>query len=303
MLVAERIPWAFIVRRNFVSLAIVLLFATGATLLEHLVQADLPRMTTPISMVGVAVGSFLTFRNSAAYDRYWEGRKTWGSIVNTSRIFARQVVTLMHPRASEQHAIAAERNRVLVHGMIAYAHALRCALRREDPWPTITSLLPTQEVPGLRQRCNLANGIIQMLERTVAAAALDGNVSEQRLFTIDRSLAELSNAQGACERIQNTPLPASYSLVTRRIIQLYCALFPFGLAEGLHVFTILISYAVGLIFVLLDGIGRELEHPFGAGPLQLPLDAISRTIEIDLRQTLGETSIPKSPEPIRGILY
>src|SRR5262249_12705028 len=161
-------------------------------------------------------------------------------------------------------------------------------LRGEEPWSVLAPLLPTEVLARLPQERNVPAAVAQWLGRQLALAASRGWLSEQRLQQLDCSLTEFLNLQGACERIRNTPLPAAYPLLTHRIVLVYCLVLPLGLVEDLHYYTIAVSYAVACVFILLDSIGQQLEHPFVPGPLTLPLAALATTIEINLRQALDE---------------
>ena len=121
--------------------------------------------------------------------------------------------------------------------------------------------------------------------------------------SMDRNLDDLLNAQGGNERIKNTPLPKQYDFFPMLFVQIYCLLLPVGMVESLGWFTPLGSTLVGFMFLALDKIGRDLEDPFENTIYDLPLTSITTTIEINLRQMLGETSLPEAATPTNGILW
>lgn len=253
----------------------------------------------PLSMIGGALSVFLAFRNNSAYDRWWEARSLWGALVNTARTFSRQVLTLV----DEDPIDAKVTRRSLVELQIAYVHALRCHLRRQNPFPEFERSLPLDVVQYLRQQKNIPAGILflkgQLLRKLYDAGRLDSF----RLTTIDKSLTDLCNVQGACERIKNTPLPRQYDYLPRVLIGIYCVLLPFGLVEGMKMLTPIASTLVSFIFIALDTVGRDVEDPFENTVHDTPMSTLTRNIEINLRQNLGEDVVPAEVRPVEGFSY
>ena len=142
------------------------------------------------------------------------------------------------------------------------------------------------------------------------ANALDrlaGDVRERRLDAclapaLDASLTAMAGVDAACERIRGTPLPFSYTLLLHRTAYLYCFLLPFGLVDSIGYLTPLVVAIVAYTFYGLDALGDEIEEPFGVSPNDLPLDAICRAIEIDLRDALGDPDLPPPLLPVNNWL-
>ncbi len=258
--------------------------------------------TLPLSMIGGALSVFLAFRNNSAYDRWWEARCLWGSLVNTARTFARQVLTLVDDDVHERPLDPASR-RTLVELQIAYVHALRCHLRRQNPFPEMDRSLPAEIVGYLRAQRNVPAGMLLLMGRILRKMFDAGRLDAYRFTAIDRSLTDLCNVQGACERIKNTPLPRQYEYFPRVLVGLYCMLLPFGLVEGLEMLTPLASTLISFIFVSLDTIGREIENPFENTVHDTPMSTLTRTIEVNLRQNLGEEKLPNDVHPVEGFAY
>jgi putative membrane protein len=120
---------------------------------------------------------------------------------------------------------------------------------------------------------------------------------------LDTTLTELANAQGGCERIKNTPVPKSYDYFIRLLAHLYCVLLPLGMVASLGVLTPVGSALLGFVFLALENIGRDLEHPFDNSIHDIATTSLCRTIEINLKQSLGEADVPGPLEPVRGILW
>jgi len=259
----------------------------------------------PLSIFGGVIGVLAGFRNSSAYARWWEARTIWGGVVNNSRSFAREVLSMIAPRDADE-ATQRELNQVkrrLVLLQIAYVHALRNHLRGLPPWPELTGLIPEQEIEQLKTRNNVPLAIQQNMALVVADCYRLGWIDDIRWTTLDRTLSNLMDCQGASERIKHTPMPRQYDSFIRLFINIYCLVLPLGMVQDLQLLTPVGSTLVGFIFLALDEIGRDLEMPFENLPYDIPLTAISRTIEINLKQMIGEKDVPAPLTPIDGILW
>lgn len=315
MLVQPRRPW---IKEIFTYRGTVLpriwrrlLFIAGlsfALTLGHLelkgfVVRDMTAL--PFTLTGFALSVFLGFRTTTAYNRFWEGRTLWGALVNTSRNLTRQVHTLLGPQpgaAPVDPAELGERRRRLVHHTIAFSHALRQRLRDEDDIDEYEALLAPSLHAALPRALNRPQAIAADLGEQLRDAYHAGLIHPQHLPVLEASLVAMTDVQGGCERIGSTPLPYVYRVLVHQIVGLYCFSLPFGLIHTLGWFapavTVLVSYA----FFGLDAIGDELDNPFELDANDLPLSALTRGIEIDLRARLGESELPSAAEPHRGLL-
>lgn len=260
----------------------------------------------PLSMIGGALSVFLAFRNNSAYDRWWEARSLWGSLVNTARTFARQVLTLVDEEEFEKETAGNDSlvsRRTLVELQIGYVHALRCHLRKQNPFPELERTLPADVVGYLRTQRNVPAAMLLIKGRILRKLYDGGFLDSYRFTTLDKSLTDLCNIQGACERIKNTPLPRQYEYFPRVLVGLYCFLLPFGLVAGLQMLTPVASTLVSFIFVTLDTIGRDIESPFENTVHDTPMSTLTRAIEVNLRQNLGQEDLPGDVKPVEGFSY
>jgi putative membrane protein len=259
----------------------------------------------PLSIFGGVIGVLAGFRNSSAYGRWWEARMIWGAIVNSSRSFARQVLTMIAASKAGEAAPRElhETQRRLVLLQVAYVHALRNHLRGGSPWPELSSLIPEEELERLRGHSNVPLAIQQNMASIVGHCYQLGWIDEVRWASIDRTLGILMDSQGASERIKNTPMPRLYDLFIRRFINIYCLFLPLGMVESLGLLTPFGSTFVGFVFLALDQLGRDLETPFENLPNDISLTAISRTIEINLKQMIEEKEIPEPLTSVDGVLW
>ena len=259
----------------------------------------------PLSIFGGVIGVLAGFRNSSAYARWWEARIIWGAVVNSSRSFAREVLSMIAaPEAGEAtEREISEIKRELVLLQVAYVHALRNHLRGIPPWEELRGLIPEQETERLRTQSNVPFAIQQNMASLVAHCYQRGWIDNMRWVGLDRTLSILMDCQGASERIKNTPMPRLYDMFIRLFINIYCLLLPLGMVASLGLLTPVGSTLVGFIFLALDQIGRDLETPFENLPHDISLTAISRTIEIDLKQMISEKEVPEPLAPVDGTLW
>ncbi len=249
----------------------------------------------PFSLIGLALSIFLGFRNNACYDRFWEARKHWGSLVNNSRTFARSVSLYV----ADHEGLRRE----LVLRQLAFVHALRMHLRGETDWQVqLAGLLPQAEMDAFSDEPNVPNAITRRLGERLRDAWKDGHVDLFHLPAVEGCVATDTDVQGACERIKNTPLPASYTMLTHRIVGLYCLLLPFGLHTVVGYLTPVVTMFVSYAFFGLDAVGSEIEDPFETDVNDLPLSQLCNVIERDLRRSLGQVDLPPASMPVRGVL-
>jgi len=259
----------------------------------------------PLASFGTILGIIVGFRNGSAYARWWEGRTLWGAIVNRSRTFARQVLTTFSPGPSatpaEQADVAALQKELVLH-QVAYVHALRQQLRGLDPVPVVAPLV-SEDTHQLAGEKNLALALQRRMSAMLVSARRRGWLDEWQWQAIDQSLASLMDSQGGAERIKNTPMPKQFDFFPRLFVQIYTLLLPVGLVPSLGWYTPLGSTLVGFMFLALEKIGRDLEDPFENRVHDIPMNSITRTIEINLRQMLGQSDLPPAEQPIDGILW
>ena len=248
---------------------------------------------TPFTLVGVALALFLGFRNSSAYDRWWEGRKLWGALVNTMRSLTRQALT-MTGDASDK--------REFINMLVAFTYAMRDQLRG-DVFSRSAELLPpllAAEVDRARYKPFI---ILRAMGEWVSARSKEGAFGEITMTAIDHNLVELSNILGGCERIASTPVPFGYKVMIHRVVYFYCALLPFGLVDAIAWMTPAVSIIMAYSFIALDSLASELEMPFHRDENDLALDAISLNIELSILEMSGEALDRKPLQPVGYVLH
>ncbi|MGC4090784.1 MAG: bestrophin family protein [Polyangiaceae bacterium] len=240
----------------------------------------------PFALLGLAFSIFLGFRNNACYDRWWEARRQWGSLIVELRSLARETQVLEGPA-----------RRRLVRRGLAFAHALAAHLRGRNAAAEATPFIPEEEAPSLAASRNPTDALLRESGRELAELRRQGQLSDIVYQGLAERLHALSAIQAACERIRHTPLPFAYTLLLHRTAHLFCLLLPFGLARSVGWATPVLTAVLAYTFFGLDALGDELEEPFGTLENDLPLDAMVRTLEVNLGEALGDENLPPALQP------
>ena len=251
----------------------------------------------PFSLIGLPLAIFLGFRNTAAYDRYWEGRKLWGELLLRCRNLARQTESLILPSQPEEvDEVEALRQRLL-RRTIGFVHAVRLLLRDLRDVSELQRWLPAEEWAKVQAAQHKPEAIMRAMGQELSLCLRRRWLEPNLAVAIDANLSGISAAAASCERIKSTPVPFSYTLLLHRTAYLYCFMLPFGLVDVTGFMTPIVVVLVAYTFYGLDALGDEIEEPFGLEPNDLPLDAICRAIEINLLEALDEAELPPRCEP------
>ncbi|MCC3154189.1 bestrophin family ion channel [Hymenobacter sp. BT770] len=273
-----------------------LLLLSVAVVVGHgqLFHYKIPLNASAFTLFGITLAIFLGFYNNASYDRFWEGRKQWGALLNTTRSLARQAIT------QSGQPTGAPATAHFVRLLIAFTYALKHQLRHTDATADLARLLPAplaQAVQGATFKpVLLLLELGRWVQHRKAAEELDSNTQ----LAFDHNFNQLSDIVGGCERLAGTSIPYTYSVMLHRTTYLYCFLLPFGLVDSIGWMTPLIVVFVGYTFMALDAIVREIEEPFGTGPNDLALNTMSHMIESTLLEMIGE---PAPAPPVRQSAY
>jgi putative membrane protein len=305
MVLEHRPKWGRVLRQIGPSLLGEFLLALIVALLnrgQHRFRVvSVPEL--PTAIIGAALTILLGFRTASAYARWWEARTLWGGLVNSSRSLARQAISFATAAADQLRDQATTFARTLVYEQMAYVHALRCHLRAQDPLPAIDAFLEPTVIDGLRAEKNVPTALLQRMGVRAGVATRLGLINDLRFQRLDGTLSDICNQQGGCERIKNTPLPRQYDYYPEILVKEYCLLLPFTLVEELGMFTPFVVLLVGLVLLVLHRIGKNLEDPFDDTPDDIPMNSLSRTIEINLRQQLGERELPPAEVAVDNVLH
>lgn len=277
--------------RRILSQQLFVFFLACTVVLAHgeLFHWKVTLTSAPFSLMGVALAIFLGFRINTSYDRYWEARKLWGHVLVGARNLARQALTLCGD-GSSVHA------RPFVLGLIAFATTMRNELRGRPAADGLGGLLPAEVLARMPAARSAPNLILLWLAAWLRARREAGELTPMLAQHMEASLDRLAETLGGCERIANTPLPFTYSVILHRSCYLYCMLLPFGLVDSIGWMTPLVVAFVSYTFFALEALSDEIEEPFGTMANDLALDAIVAGVDASLREMLGEIP-PPAPRP------
>lgn len=333
MYVKRNISWGIILRFAWKNV-IFFTFWSGLIFSAYLFlgwkHIDIPFQ--PLSVIGIAVAFYIGFKNSQSYDRFWEGRKIWGGIVNYSRTWANNVLCYVENDPEAQ--------RILIYRQLAWVNALRIQLRQPSSFSIkenrtvekffdrhgernpvcsgLDSFLSPEEDADLENRKNVATHLIKNQGLHLKQLLKEDKITEFDKQIFHNNLEEMYNLQGRCERIKNTPFPRQYAYFSTLFTWLFVLLLPFGL---LNVFEnqlielkqtnvwwfmslmIFFSVLISWIFTTMEKVGSNSEDPFEGRINDVPMTALCRTIEIDLRDMLNEANLPEKISAQDNILY
>lgn len=269
-----------VLQHVIVRVAVCGALGVAAMVLFETYKAKIP--ATAHTMLGVALGLLLVFRTNASYDRYWEGRRLLGLIVNRTRDLARQADALI---TGEDEAAIHARSEVR-RFVILYFALLRQYLRAERDLSQISIPLSAQERAELEPIKVRPNVAVAWLSRTLQACVAEGRLSQQSRWLMDLNITSLVDSWGGCERIYKTPIPFAYAQHIKAFLTIFCFSAPFALVESMRWATPVAAALLAFGMFGIEQIGVEIEDPFGYDPNDLPVDAIGETIERDTNDVI-----------------
>lgn len=237
---------------------------------------------TTHTFVGTALGLLLVFRMNSSYDRFWEGRKLWGGIVNESRNLVR--------RASVFLAADPELVREVTLWTAAFSYASMARLRGKRNCGSLEASLPTADMQEVLKADHIPLAVARRITALLERARERGLIDSYRLGLLDENTQALIDYLGGCERIRATPMPYAYAIHLRRALLFFFFTLPFVLVPDFHWSTIPAVFLSCYVFFGIEEIGVEIENPFGEGVNDLPLETICSSIEATLRDTLPHIS-------------
>lgn len=235
-------------------------------------DSNLRNLTILHTLLGFAISMLLVFRTNTAYDRWWEGRKLWGALVNNTRNLAMKLNQLV-PISSKEHRM------VLRELIPAFAITLHHHLRKES---TRTELFTNdqwhRDLKQLDPSKHMPNQIASLIYQRIDQLQREGNLTHEQVLFLNYELQSLSDVCGACERIKNTPIPYSYNVFIKKFIFFYIMTLPIGFVFQLGYLIVPIVIFVFYVLASLELIAEEIEDPFGSDANDIPTELISNNI-------------------------
>jgi putative membrane protein len=288
---------------------------------------------TVVALLGTATAFLVGFKNTQTYNRTWEARQIWGAILNSSRAFGTM---------SRDFFNNSDRTKELVYRHFAWLTALRYAMRDSRIWETSSKSynkeyrefysIPEKETPletelekyispeELRYILTTKNKAAQLMSlqsKTIQALFANKEIDSYQFVEMQRMIKDFYDQQGKNERIKNFPYPRQFATINSFFIKLFCILLPFGMLkefdnlnatmEGImkkHMVWLVIPFSVLIswVYTSLEQVGESTENPFEGSANDVPISQMSRTIEIDMREMLGETDLPPALQPKNNII-
>ncbi|MEO6732458.1 MAG: bestrophin family ion channel [Ferruginibacter sp.] len=238
---------------------------------------NIPVMHT---LLGFAISMLLVFRTNTAYDRWWEGRKQWGALVNNSRNLAMKL-SVMIPETDKEH-------RVFFRKIIpAFAYALHKHLRSENT--RIALFEEDRHHPVFKHIDNekhVPNQVTLLMYKHIQQLYKEGKLNDSQLIVLNAELQSFADVCGACERIKNTPIPYSYSAFIKKFIFIYVMTLPFGYVFNLGYYVIPVVAIIFYVLASLEIIAEEIEDPFGNDENDVPTDKIALNIHTHIAEII-----------------
>lgn len=248
------------------------------------------------TVLGTAIAFFIGFNNNQAYDRWWEGRKIWGMLVNDSRSWARGIISYVKLNDIPEHEKLGIRNRLITRH-IGFLYALKGALRGADDY-MYKNYLSEEEVEEVAKHSNVHNAILLIQAKELNRLSSKGYIDGFRFMQLDSLLVKFSDEMGMAERIKNTVFPTTYNYFTKVFILLFVVSIALVTSKDMGAFAIPMSWLIGFVFVSTQINGMTLLNPFNNNSAAVPLNQITRTIEINLLEMLHEQNIPPPITPV-----
>ncbi|MBF2078959.1 MAG: hypothetical protein IGR76_10690 [Synechococcales cyanobacterium T60_A2020_003] len=230
----------------------------------------------------IVLGLMLVFRTNTAYERFWEGRKLWGTLVNTSRNLARQIWVSVVEQESGDRTEKADALRLIV----AFAVATKLHIRGEAIDAELEALLSPNRYFTLKTMHNPPLEVAFWLGDYLQQQYRRDRINGLQLNMMQGLVNTMVDVLGGCERILKTPIPLAYSVHLKQLLLIYCLTLPFQLVGDLQWWTGGMVALISFTLFGVEAIGEEIENPFGRDPNDLPLDAICRTMLINVEDLM-----------------
>lgn len=228
----------------------------------------LEKLFSVYSILGFVISLLLVFRTNTAYDRWWEGRRKWGELVNDSRNLAVKLTSMDLSDAD---------NAYFARHIGNFALCIKEHLRLGTKYELLN--LTEDELVFLKKLDHIPSGIVELIYKRLMELKKNGTLSEEDLLRLDKNVNGFLDCVGACERIKNTPIPYSYSMFFKKFIFVYVVTLPFAFVVNFGYYSALIATFIFYVLVSLEILAEEIEDPFGMDDNDLPTDEMSQRIE------------------------
>jgi putative membrane protein len=287
MLLNKIIPISYILNKVKTDLLTVLIVSITVLFVTGRYREILPDMPLTIpAFIGTAISILLSFKLNQSYDRWWEARKVWGSIVNDSRSFVIQLKTLVAEGNDN-------RIKKMAYRQIAWCYSLGQTLRGLNPLQNLESYLEPEDLTSMKRQSNKPLAMIHLHGLDIKELKRTNQIDIFSQIQLDNTLVRLCDAQGKSERIKGTVFPVTYRMFLHFIIYLFVITLSISLKHVQWYFEIPLMLLISGAFFLLEKSATHMQDPFDNKPTDTAMTGIARTIEINIKQMLNDTNIPQ----------
>ncbi|MFH6991637.1 bestrophin family protein [Flavobacterium sp. FlaQc-48] len=291
MLINTKIPVSYLFNKVKYEIFYVLIIGTLVHYVTTQFENIIPVMPITVpAFIGTAISVILSFKLSQSYDRWWEARKIWGSIVNDSRSFVLQLQSFVARENQDEVKEIAFRH-------IAWCYSLGQSLRGLDPVENLTNLISKEDLEEIEKQSNKPLALLQLNTLQILELKEKRAISIFSQIQINNTLVNFSNAMGMAERIKNTVFPVTYRIFLHFFIYIFIVTLSIALRDIKSYFEIPLLLTISTMFFLLERSATHMQDPFRNRPTDTPMTAIARTIEINIKELLKESDVPKPQQP------
>jgi len=293
MLLKKSIPVSYIFGKIKNELPYVLVVGLVVNYLTGHFRNLIPQMPVAIpTFIGTAISVILSFKISQSYDRWWEARKIWGSIVNESRTFVLQLQSFVSKGRNKEI-------RSIAYRQIAWCYSLGQTLRGLDATANLDKYLSEADMEEIKRHMNKPLAILQLNTRQITDLRGEGSLELFSQVQINNTLVNFSNAMGMAERIKNTVFPQTYRLFLHYFIYIFVVTLSIALTDIDSFFEIPLLLVISSAFFLLEKSATHLQDPFNNLPTDTAMTTIATNIEINIKQLIGDPDVPEPLQPER----
>lgn len=264
---------------------------------ELIPEVNIP--TALPTLMGTAIAFFIGFNNNQAYSRWWEARIIWGGLVNDSRSWARSLIAYGTAHTGSDSGKISDDCRKMIHRHLGFLNILRTSLRNTSDDEYKKYLTP-QEIKVIERFANKPNAILEIQALAIEKLKRENVIDNFHFLTLTDLVRSFCDGMGKSERIKNTVFPTTYIYFTRLFIWVFVILLTMSISSSVGLSSIFFGWVIGFIFHITHINGLSLMNPFDNDPAGIPINSITRTIEINLLQALGEEGIPQPIESVKG---
>jgi putative membrane protein len=290
MLVDKRLPLRYLFNLVKFEMLIVVVLGVGIHFTAEQIYDYIPDLPIAIAtFLGTAISVLLSFKMSQSYERWWEARKIWGAIVNDSRSFVLQLQAFLKEPGSEGQI------KTIAYRQIAWCFCLGQSLRGQNPLENCEQFLSEEDLKKINRHKNKSLGILQLTIDEISTLRNQNRLSDFEHIQLNNTCVRFTDSMGAAERINTTVFPTIYRMFLHFTIYLFVILLSIALKRVMLIYELPLLMLISFVFFILEKTAYHLQDPFMNRPSDISVTAISRTIEINIRQLLNEENVP---EPI-----